>query len=440
MKPPISRIIPFSFLFLLAACGYPTPLAQPPVTNTPTLASTTVGFPEITKTGFYWPTYPPKRAYYAGFLADNCKELTGNSDYNDSSYHVGTDILADLDSPVKAISAGTVHYYSHNANWGTDDSDGLVNDGLVIKHYLDDKTVIYAVYGHIRTELREGDPVTAGQVIGNIRMWRYKDEKGVWIRGYDHLHFGIQPGKDFQNPMAWGIMPCPIALPLDPKGYEDPIKFIDNHTPGPVPAMLGAKSTQIFLPTPSSLGEITKEATLTRTPPNPAPTPTPNPTSTPKPTTSMCDLFDASTLDKSNALSVVKYITNAVLCKNAEALSNLISDQGASLGAGYATDFFGYNTSEEVVNELRNAFSISSPKCNGYSIELNKYPDKINVLFEDFKINWPKYNKNLKSEKHADFLMFKNQGHWEIVAILPVPDWALPAFKELKPCPFSSVN
>jgi len=240
---------------MLSSCGSTVTLGSA-ATATPTFLS------NKTSMGFYWPTTPPDRAYYAKFLADSCRELTGKDNYIFPKYHVGTDIQAILDSDVKAISAGTVFFYSHNENWGTDERDGLVNDGLVIKHYLDDQTSFFAVYGHIRTKLRAGDPVSENEKIGQIGMWRYKDEKGVWIRGKDHLHFGIQPGNDFLNPNAWGIMSCPAALPIDPRGYVDPIDFIENHRPGPIPTIIRATPTRMVTstylpsptPTPAGLG------------------------------------------------------------------------------------------------------------------------------------------------------------------------------------------
>jgi hypothetical protein len=205
----------------------------------------------ITTTGFYWPTTPPVKVYYASFLADGCSTLTGNQNYFKGEYHVGTDIQAALDSNIHAISDGVVVYYSHNSDWGTDERDGQVNDGLVIKHYLIDHSAFYAVYGHIRSNLRVGDTVLAGNVIGKVGMWRYKDDRGDWIRGQDHLHFGIQPGNDFLNPKAWGIMKCPEKLPIDPKGYVDPIVFIETHTPGSLPLLVQITPTQLtFTETP----------------------------------------------------------------------------------------------------------------------------------------------------------------------------------------------
>jgi hypothetical protein len=87
-------------------------------------------------------------------------------------------------------------------------------------------------------------------------MWRYQDDKGAWIRGKDHLHFGIQPGNVFLNLQNWGIMNCPTAMPVDPKGYVDPIEFIDTHPPGPYLAQM--KET----PTPSATPTFSPPPTL----------------------------------------------------------------------------------------------------------------------------------------------------------------------------------
>jgi murein DD-endopeptidase MepM/ murein hydrolase activator NlpD len=140
-----------------------------------------------------------------------------------------------VDTLVKAISDGVVLYYSHSAVWGTDPRDGQHNDGLVIKHYLSDQTIFYAVYGHIQTGLRKNNFVRGGNPIGKIRIYRYKDNNGTWITGKNHLHFGIQPGITFLNPNNWGVMPCPTYLPIEQMEYEDPITFIDSHSPGSIP-------------------------------------------------------------------------------------------------------------------------------------------------------------------------------------------------------------
>jgi murein DD-endopeptidase MepM/ murein hydrolase activator NlpD len=194
-----------SFLaILLTGCSGPA-LVQPTGTGPAALNSKDEG---LTPTGFYWPTTPPVRAYYAGFLADGCTTLaklpTNHKAYFTGTYHVGTDMHAEKDSAVKAISAGTVTYYSHSASWGKDPRDDQYNDALVIQHTYE-KGSFYAVYGHIHTDLRRGAVVTAGQTIGTVRIYQYLVGK-VWKTGTDHLHFGIQPGSNFLNPAAWGIM------------------------------------------------------------------------------------------------------------------------------------------------------------------------------------------------------------------------------------------
>jgi WD40 repeat protein len=193
--------------------------------------------------GFYWPTTSTDRTVIKEFLADGCWKLTGRFNYLSLKYHVGADIRAALDSEVKAISAGTVVQYSENG-WGTDERDGKPNQALVVRHTLEDNSPFYAVYGHIGTPLRLGQSVEAGDTIGQIRMWRYRLENDEWKRGEDHLHFGIQPGEVFLNANHLGMMDCPSELPLLTNEYVEPISFIENHTPGPVPAVAEITPTQ----------------------------------------------------------------------------------------------------------------------------------------------------------------------------------------------------
>lgn len=182
------------------------PIASAPITPVNALQ---------TATGFYWPTGSSELGASGRWMASSCN---GKNDYFKNTYHIGRDMAAPIGAEVVPISDGKVFWVSRK-RWGE------INVGLLVEHTLSDGTQFTAVYGHIRTELKENSPVTAGKPIGTV---------GAWPWG-SHLHFGIRPGKS--NTAPYGAMDCPAnGDPTQTNGFVDPVEWIMTKSPGPGPS------------------------------------------------------------------------------------------------------------------------------------------------------------------------------------------------------------
>ena len=104
-----------------------------------------------------------------------------------STDHKGIDIGVDPGAEVKAIQDGIVEdIYPSFGNWG---------DGVVIKHADGSKNV----YGHVKSEVKVGDEVKAGQRIATIEYWPDPN----YPAGRQHLHLErIEGGKKI-NPQSY---------------------------------------------------------------------------------------------------------------------------------------------------------------------------------------------------------------------------------------------
>ena len=176
---------------------------------------------EQTQIGFYYPIGTNQLGNLVGFLSTPPEYFTG-------LYHLGKDIKAQEGVSVYAIADGELVRISRDeSGWGSG------NVGLIIRHRLEDGSSFFAVYGHLRTNLSEGVAVSAGQVIGAIGHYKYGS----------HLHFGIYPGENAPtSPLGRWYLPkgWKNGDVLDPKGFVDPIKWIEEKRPhGTRPSGMG---------------------------------------------------------------------------------------------------------------------------------------------------------------------------------------------------------
>ena len=228
-------------LGLVESCGQPA-LTSPtaPLTSPTAPLSLTSEPSEKTATGFYWPTGTSQIDDYAGWLSDGCS-WSGNHSYYENEFHIGKDIAASEGDPVYAIADGRVLYVSSNG-WG------LNNIALLVVHSLSDGSSFTAVYGHIRSDLKQGDPVEAGKPFARVGPWR----------DGSHLHFGIHPGTSIKAP--YGRMPCPPQGPItDYNDFVDPIKWITTRSPG-------REISATIMPTPVEIPTPTLTPTAKSTP------------------------------------------------------------------------------------------------------------------------------------------------------------------------------
>jgi len=173
-----------------------------------------------TVTGFYWPLgkdrYVPSRCgTWLGRDSDH------NGCYDKGLYHLGVDMVANVNDPVYAIADGEII--------GTS-TDGEGNAAAFIKHNLRDNREFVAVYGHIRIS---PDVLVSKQVRAGVQFASI----GTYSGG-SHLHFAIHPvittqltrevrdasGQIFK--MGWGRS-SNYFWP-DTNGFVEPLSWITN--------------------------------------------------------------------------------------------------------------------------------------------------------------------------------------------------------------------
>ena len=100
--------------------------------------------------------------------------------------HLGNDLMAGVGTPVVAVESGTVEALGWNRYGGW-------RIGIRSRD-----TLRYYYYAHLQKghpyvkDLKEGDEVTAGQVIGYVGMTGYSDTEETNGMKVPHLHFGMQ--------------------------------------------------------------------------------------------------------------------------------------------------------------------------------------------------------------------------------------------------------
>lgn len=336
-----------------------------------------------TKTGFYWPTGTENWGNYFGWWADGCSSKEG---YFQGSYHIGWDIKANSGDKVYAISDGKVIYVSKN-NWG----DG--NYGVLIQHYLADRSPFIALYGHVRYSLNIGDIVIGKEQIAVIGPFIDKGQRA------DHLHFGIIPGENFPSNHL-GSMTCPQS---GTNGFENPLKWITTNYPGVMPTLV-----QTAAPT--------RQLTSTLIP---APVPTPIRRITQTKTSS-----PSVSLDQKDQKAVIKYILKILKDKQPQLIEKFVGNYGTALGYGYGTEYYppGHNNLPDVIKELSKAVKNASPTCHGYE-EVNEGNgiSKMSVYIKGLSCKDSGFCDYQQGESIFYFIFNKfPDGNWYLVAIGPV--------------------
>jgi murein DD-endopeptidase MepM/ murein hydrolase activator NlpD len=103
--------------------------------------------------------------------------------------HMGIDIAAPVNHPVKSFYEGEIYLFAYN------DLPGDYGHTLIIKHVLDGHE-LYALYGHLSAasvkNKKVGQKITAGEIVGWIGD---KHENGNWN---PHLHLQLS----YQRPLV----------------------------------------------------------------------------------------------------------------------------------------------------------------------------------------------------------------------------------------------
>lgn len=125
--------------------------------------------------------------------------------------HMGLDIAAPVNHPVRSFYQGEVFMFAYNA------APGDYGHTLIIKHELNG-TALYALYGHLSVastkDKKVGQQVQGGEVIGFIGD---KHENGGWN---PHLHLQLSLKEPLVCDMPGAVSAVDLAEAL--KIYLDP--------------------------------------------------------------------------------------------------------------------------------------------------------------------------------------------------------------------------
>ncbi|MBE6583048.1 MAG: M23 family metallopeptidase [Ruminococcaceae bacterium] len=121
-----------------------------------------------------------------GYYYNHSDDFGASRSYGYSRKHLGHDLMGSVGTPVIAIESGYVEALGWNQYGGW---------RIGIRSF-DNKRYYY--YAHLRkdhpyvSDLKEGDIVNAGQVIGYLGMTGYSAKENVNNIKTPHLHYGIQ--------------------------------------------------------------------------------------------------------------------------------------------------------------------------------------------------------------------------------------------------------
>jgi len=174
-----------------------------------------------------------------GFLA------TG---YFSTNEHLGEDIMAAVDTPVRSICNGYISNESRTG-WRGNNFDTYINSRVIVQcDATAGKSSFLSIYGHINTQSVNGTQATvqgigarvrAGDIIGYVRpsyrCSNYVNNVCVGVSARttsnDHLHFGINTGTRAIGGNGWGFGMAPrgtTAAQAQAHGFTDPITFFQG--------------------------------------------------------------------------------------------------------------------------------------------------------------------------------------------------------------------
>ena len=159
-------------------------------------------------TGFIYPLN-------AVYVSDSNFKYCG-ADYFKNKRHIGSDLSAEVGTPVYAVAKGTVYSISPNG-WGTG------NIAVVAVHKAASGISFFAIYGHLKLNsllVKVGSTLVAGQKLGFI---------GDWPDGA-HLHFGIRPTTTLTAPFGF-VMDNDCVAPSAVNSFVAPIAFLNENSP-----------------------------------------------------------------------------------------------------------------------------------------------------------------------------------------------------------------
>ena len=122
----------------------------------------------------------------APFSFSHYKDFGNRRTYGFARSHLGNDLMGSIGTPIVAVESGTVEAIGWNRYGGW---------RIGIRSF---DSMRYYYYAHLRknkpyiSNLKEGDIVKAGDVIGYLGMTGYSTKENVNNINVPHLHFGMQ--------------------------------------------------------------------------------------------------------------------------------------------------------------------------------------------------------------------------------------------------------
>lgn len=122
----------------------------------------------------------------AGYGFSHYKDFGSSRTYGFKRKHLGNDLMGGIGTPIICVESGTVEVMGWNRYGGW---------RVGIRSFDRQR---YYYYAHLRkdfpfnTHLKEGDTVSAGEVIGYLGMTGYSTKENVNNINIAHLHFGMQ--------------------------------------------------------------------------------------------------------------------------------------------------------------------------------------------------------------------------------------------------------
>ena len=191
------------------------------------------------------------------------------------------------------------------------------------------------------------------------------------------------------------------------------------------PAVVTPTPPTLIIPTIPPTSPPVEPPTPTELQPNASPTPTEMPPAPGLPP-----------LDQSDLASVMAWMNALLMAQSAVDIDQVVGPQGA-LFAPYAVGAYppGYDNGAEIAAELEKAFAGAQPACLGYDPDFGTAPDKAALYVQGLNFDWPSLGLPEDVTDITTFQFFNLDGSWQLIFIVPMPDWGLPDMTTLQPCP-----
>ncbi len=141
-------------------------------------------------------------------------------------------------------------------------------------------------------------------------------------------------------------------------------------------------------------------------------------------------------LNQADIDSVLKYVAWAIGHDSISSLANLVGSEGTAY-ARYGSEYTppGVNNSDQIRQDLEQAFKPKAPQCLGYDRLTGSRPDKAVIYLASDQIDWPVLEIVPGSRHVVSFGFTQDVGDWTLAYIVEVPSSFVPDINTLLACP-----